>query len=250
MKHIGIVNRGFERGQAFYERKQEFNALVSWLHSLRYKNIIGVFEELARSCNNRKIEVFEIGCAHAKLFSILNDKFNINYTGVEIREAFVNAANERFKKYSNFRIIQGGAEEQLKQCHDVDIIVALETLEHIPEHLVVRIVEEVSRIRPKIFVCSVPVEIGPAIWFKNLGSLLMGYMRHTEYTWPETFWAGFARLDKLPPHDTGHKGFDWRWLAQTIRHNLTIRELRTLPFSILPVGLSTSVFIISESRQQ
>ena len=232
-----------------YERNQKFNALVSWLHSYRYKNILKVFEELSASNNGNPIKVVEIGCAHAKLYSLLNDRFKIDYIGIEPHDEFVKAAEERYKSKSNFQIIHDNAEKQLNKINDVDIVVALETFEHIPENIVVRIVEEISRIKPKLFVCSVPVEIGPAIWLKNLGSLATGYMRHTEYTWKETFWAGFGKLDKLPPHGTGHKGFDWRWLAQTIRHNMMIKEIRRFPFSLLPAGLSTSVFFIAEPRQ-
>jgi hypothetical protein len=125
----------------------------------------------------------------------------------------------------------------------------LEALEHIPEHAVVRIVEQVAVARPHLFVCSVPVEIGPSIWFKNVGSLLMGYSRHREYTWNETFWAGLGKLDKLPPHGLGHKGFDWRWLAQTVRHSHRITRMRTFPFDALPASVSTSVFFVAEPRR-
>lgn len=125
---------------------------------------------------------------------------------------------------------------------------ALETLEHIPEPTVFRLIEDVRIMQPKLFICSVPVEIGPVIWVKNLGSLLMGYQKsRSQYTWKETFWAGLAKLDKLPPHATGHKSFDWRWLAQTIRYNMKIKEMRTFPFGLWP-GLSTSVFFIAEPR--
>jgi hypothetical protein len=129
-----------------------------------------------------------------------------------------------------------------------DIVVALETFEHIPEHDVVRIIEAIAASKPRFFVCSVPVEIGPAIWLKNVGSLVTGYMRHKEYSWPETFWAGLYQLDKLPPHGTGHKGFDWRWLAQTIRHNMKIKDIRKFPFSILPAAVAFSVFMVAEPR--
>ena len=237
------------RNETEYERNQKFNALVSWLHSYRYKNILVIFEELSALNNGNPIKVVEIGCAHAKLYSLINDKFNVDYTGIEPNGVFVKTAQERYQSQPNFKIIHDTAEKKLSTIPDADIVVALETLEHIPEHIVVRIVEEVANAQPKLFVCSVPVEIGPAIWFKNLGSLATGYMRHTEYTWKETFWAGFGKLDKLPPHGTGHKGFDWRWLAQTIRHNMKIREMRKFPLDLFPVGLSTSVFFIAEPRQ-
>lgn len=191
----------------------------------------------------------EIGCAHAKLYLLLNAKFKIHYIGIEPNEVFVNVAKERYQNHSNFKIIQSTAEKELNKINDVDIVVALETFEHIPEHFVVRIVEEVAKIQPKLLICSVPVEIGPAIWFKNIGSFITRYIRHKEYTWAETFWAGFGKLDKLPPHGTGHKGFDWRWLAQTIRHNMQIKEMKKFPLNFLPAGLSTSVFFIAESRK-
>jgi SAM-dependent methyltransferase len=233
-----------------YEKNQRFNSLVTWLHSYRYRSILSVFKQLSASISNRPIRVIDIGCAHAKLFLILNNRFRIDYTGIEPNQTLAKIAKERYQTNSNFKIIHDAAENQIREVINADIIVALETLEHIPEHVVVRIVEEISKIRPKLFVCSVPVEIGPAIWLKNLGSVATGYVRHKEYTWKETFWAGFGKLDKLPPHGTGHKGFDWRWLAQTIRHNMHILEIRKFPFRLLPATLSTSVFFVAEPRHQ
>lgn len=232
-----------------YEKSQSFNKLTAWLHSHRYKHILRVFDELTQSITDRPIRVVEIGCGYAKLFSLLNDRYTIQYTGIDLKESRVTVARERFQSHSNFEIIQDSAEKQLDQLSDIDIVVALETLEHIPEHIVVRIVEGVARLKPRLFICSVPVEVGPAVWVKNYGSPLMGYQR-TKYTWRETFWAGLWRIDKLPPHGTNHKGFDWRWLAQTIRHNMNIREMRKLPFGFFPAALSTNVFFIVEPRQE
>ena len=243
-----MTNNEMLKNETEYEKNQKFNALVSWLHSYRYKNILRVFEGLSVLNKGAPIRVVEIGCAHAKLYPLLNEKFKINYIGIEPSEIFAKTAEERYRSCSNFKIIHDVAEKQLPQIADVDIVIALETFEHIPEHVVVRIVEEVAKIKPKLLVCSVPVEIGPAIWIKNLGSLVMGYMRHSEYTWKETFWAGLGKLDKLPPHGIGHKGFDWRWLAQTIRYNMRTIETRKFPFGFLPSGLSTSVFFIAEPR--
>ncbi|MEW8004814.1 MAG: class I SAM-dependent methyltransferase [Candidatus Thiodiazotropha sp.] len=237
------------KNETEYEINQRFNTIVSWLHSYRYKNIQEVIEEFSASNNTGPIRIIDIGCAHAKLYSILNDKFKLDYIGIDPNADYVHAAQERYQGKPNFRIINDTAEKQLHLITDADIVVALETFEHVPEHIVVRIVEEIAKTQPKLFICSVPVEVGPAIWIKNLGSLASGYMRHTEYTWKETFWAGVGRLDKLPPHGTGHKGFDWRWLAQTIRHNMQLKEMRKFPFRVLPAWLSTSVFFIAEPRQ-
>jgi len=233
-----------------YERDQRFNAVVSWLHTFRYTNILGVFGQLGSETSPEAIRVVDIGCAHAKLFSLLDEHYRIEYTGIEVDSTFVDAARSRYGHKPNFSVVQDSATVALAQIGGADVVVALETLEHIPEHDVVRIIEAVAALRPRVFVCSVPVEIGPAIWLKNIGSWLSGYMRHTEYRWQETFWAGLYQLDKLPPHETGHKGFDWRWLAQTIRHNMRIIEIRKFPMRFLPAALSTSVFIVAEPRRR
>lgn len=233
-----------------YERRQQFNRLVAWLHSFRYKHILRVLEDLSAEIHGRPIRVLEIGCASAKLYGLLHERFAVDYTGIEPQRSFIDLAESRYGTRPNLRLICGSAVDEglVAAVEAPDIIIALETLEHIPEHDVVRIVENVARRRPRLFVCSVPVEVGPIIWIKNVGSLLMGYMRHREYLWRETFWAGLYQLDRLPPHGTGHKGFDWRWLAQTIRHNLQIVRRRTFPFAFLPAGLSASVFFVARPR--
>lgn len=237
------------REETYYEKNQRFNFLVSWLHSFRYKNILSVFKAVALRNEGKRIKVVDIGCAHAKLFQLLNARFEIDYTGIEVADGFVEAARSRYGHNPNFRIIHESVLSALSHLQNVDVCIALETLEHIPEHDVVRIVEAVASAQPNIFVCSVPVEIGPAIWLKNVGSLLTGYMRHKEYQWAETFWAGLYQLDKLPPHGIGHKGFDWRWLAQTIRHNMSVIEIRKFPFGFLPTAVAFSVFMVAKPRK-
>lgn len=232
-----------------YEKSQKHNILVSWLHSFRYKYILSAIYSYSKINESRPIKIIEIGCAHAKLFPLLNEKFDIDYTGIDAYEEFVRVAKKRFSQYQNFRIINDFAENQLDQMDKTDILIALETLQHIPEHKVVHIIKKIATLKPKIFICSFPIEVGPSVWLKNIGSLLLRYTRHKEYTWKETFWAGLYNLDKLPPHGTGYKGFDWRWLMQTIRQNMKIVEIKKSPISILPAMFSTSIFIVAEPRE-
>jgi len=235
-------------GETGYERDQRANALVAWLHSLRYRRILRVVDALAATTAPRPLRVVEIGCAHAKLFSLLDARWAIDYTGIEPETEFAAAAQTRYGQRRNFRLVRAAALDALGELAQADIVVALETFEHMPEHEVVRVIEAIRAARPALLVCSVPIEIGPALWIKNLGSLATGYKRHREYRWRETLWAGLYRLDHVPAHGTGHRGFDWRWLAQTVRHNFRIVELRKLPFGWLPAALAFSVFIVAEPR--
>jgi SAM-dependent methyltransferase len=229
----------------YYEKNQNFNPLVRWLHSIRYKYLIELFEKINKENQTKQIKVVDIGCAHAKTFGLLNKRYNISYVGIELDQGFAEIAKSRYGAQPNFRIINDNIENHYNELENVDFIMSLETLEHIPEHIVIRLIEQIAIVNPKYFVCSVPNEVGPIVWLKNVGSLLMGYMRHTEYKWNETLFAGLYQLDKIETHSTGHKGFDWRWLAQTIRHNRKITKTLSTPFRWLPKTFSVSIIFIS-----
>lgn len=234
--------------QTDYERAQSHNKAIAWHHGRRYHRILRLFDKLAADNPGKTLRVVEIGSAESKLFALLNDRHNIDYTGIDVNADLVATANARHGHRPNFRTLNQPAQDAVDTMAGADVVVALETLEHIPEHIVVRIVEAVAKAKPGYFVCSVPVEVGPAVWLKNLFSLVTGYQRHKAYTWAETLWAGLYQLDKLPPHGTRHKGFDWRWLAQTIRHNMQVTTFRRIPFNWLPAGLAFSVYFIAQPR--
>ena len=234
-----------------YERNQRFNALTAWLHTFRYRNLLRLVAGLAREIPDRPLRILEIGAAHGRLYEVLDERFRIEYAGVELSPEFVERALARHGDRSNFRMRLGSAADPAvyEGLDPPDLVCALETLEHIPERESFRIVEHLAPLRPRLFICSVPVEIGPSILIKNVGSLLIGYNRHRSYPWRDTFWASLYRFDHLPPHATGHRGFDWRWLAQTIRHFFRIREIRKNPFQWVPVCCALSVMFVAEPRE-
>ncbi len=235
-----------------YEKKLKSKAIVRWLHSFRYKHLISIMEGLVEASGGRPVRIVEVGCAHAKLFDLLDPLFPIEYTGIELDGEFARVAEKRHGSRSNFAVVNDAAQSVLRDLDRPDLVVALETMEHIPERHVVRIVEAIADLRPSLFVCSVPVELGPIIWFKNVGSLLIRYKRRERFDWSalkQTFWAGLYQVNRLPLHDVGHTGFDWRWLGQTIRHNMRIREIRTLPLGFLPAGFATNVMFLAEPRE-
>jgi SAM-dependent methyltransferase len=232
-----------------YEKSQSGKPLVRWLHSFRYKNTLRVFDALSRDIVGRPIRVVDIGCAVAKVYALLDGRYDIDYTGIDISREFVEAARERYGSRPNFSIIEGSAADALDGMSGVDVVLALETLEHVPDDVAPRIIRRVAAVEPRLFVCSVPNELGPAIWFKNLGSLLIGHRRTARLSrrmLANTFWASVYRVDRLPAHRTGHSGFDWRNLAAAIEERMHIREIRTLPLSFLPKGLATNVYMIAE----
>ncbi len=230
-----------------YEKVQNLNVITRFLHSYRYSWILSIFKKLSKELNHKTITVVDIGCGPCKLFKILSDNsLPINYIGIEPHDEFVETSIKRYGEMKNFQIIKGVAEEIIpKLDQKIDIFTGLESFEHIPEYLVPNLLRCISAKNPKIFACSVPVEVGPAIWIKNIGSKIMGHQRYKEYKWSETFWAGLYQLDRVAPHGVGHKGFDWRWLKHNIRQTMKITSISKSPFSFIPAAFAPSICFTS-----
>ena len=102
-----------------YNKNQNFNFLTKWLHKFRYKHVLIEINSLKKDLDNRKLKVLDIGCGDSKLFGILNDKFEISYTGIELNEKFAKTAQKRFKNFNNFNIINGRVENYIDTFEDV-----------------------------------------------------------------------------------------------------------------------------------
>jgi len=233
-----------------YEAIQNFNWLTRFLHYGRYRKLLEVLERLRRDIGNRRIRMLDVGCGPGSVVSHIADRFEVDYVGIDYDPVFIEAARNKYGHLSDYRFIIGDASDaKFYQSVDADIVIALETLEHIPFNRVVRVVEHVCEIiRPRFFLITVPVEIGPAVWIKNWGSALMGYDRQSG-NFRETFWAGLYQLDRVPAHSTSHLGFDWRCLAHLIRVNAPLSEVHSLPFAFVPRALSPNISMLAEPRK-
>lgn len=246
---LRVISRGMATAVYDYEEKQDFNSITRYLHSFRHVHVARIARQLNHQLG-RPVRVMDIGCATGRAFEALNAACPIAYTGIDVNSESIAKAAARHAGASNASFVAMDAADPVNFSPDsFDLMIALETLEHIPEHVVVRIVENVCQIaRPKRFVVSVPVEIGPAIWIKFLGSKLMRY-RRPHYSTSEAFWAGLYQLNRVKTHECFHVGFNWYWLEQTVRHNARIIESRSLPWSWVPKWITPTVMFISEPRE-
>ncbi len=224
-----------------YEEDQGFNLITRILHRTRYRNLEQLLLKLSNKSKNT-IRIVDVGAGPAKVFEIASNLgIKFEYLGIELRKDFCELATERYSSCDNFEIICDSIENQFDKFDGADIIVGLESFEHIPESIVVRTIEAISVARFKYLYITVPNEVGLAILIKNVGSFLMGYKRYKEYEWRETLAASIYELDKVKRHGTKHIGFDWRWLAQTLRQNVKIVRKTTSPLEIIPKFVSPSI---------
>ena len=229
-----------------YEKIQNFNLITKFLHSTRYKNLELLVSQLSEK--GKLLRIVDVGCGPCGAFKLIsNMKLDFDYVGIELREDFATLARERFNKFDNFEVICDSIENHYDKFDGADLIIGLESFEHIPEGIVVRTIEAIGNSSFGVLYLTVPNEVGPAIFIKNFGSWLMGYRRYKEYKWSETFAATFYNLDSVERHSTGHKGFDWRWLAHTLRQNVKILRKTTSPFRVIPKFISPSIGFICTS---
>lgn len=231
-----------------YEKTQEFNFITKYLHSTRYKNLYKLVSKISKPGNILKI--VDIGCGPAKTYEVLSElDIDFRYLGIEPRDDFVEIAEKRYGHVDNFQIVCDSIENNYEVLMDVDLIIGLESFEHIHESIVVRLIENIGNSNFKYLYVTVPNEVGPAILVKNVGAYLTGYKRYKEYTWAETFSAATYNLDSVARHGTGHKGFDWRWLAHTLRQNCKIINMTRNPFNFIPRFISPSIGFICRNDQ-
>ena len=227
-----------------YDKLQNFNFITRLLHRTRFRNLEKLI--IRASIEKKgKLNIVDVGCGHAAAYkNIKQQGIDFDYVGVELRRDFFDIANDRFSQFENFNIICDSIENQFEKFIDADVIIGLESFEHIPSWLVVRTIEAISKSSFMYLYLTVPNEVGPAILVKNVGSAIMGYERHLEYEWRETFFSSIYELDKVKRHNLGHKGFDWRWLAQTLRLHSTIVKKTSSPANFIPKFISPSIGFI------
>ena len=227
-----------------YEKNQSFNFVNSFLHSFRYKVLSRLAKTLCLSIH-RPLRVLDIGSGTSKCYEVLSNTVpDIDYHAVEIDPTLYEVALNLYGDMDNFHLHAESVETWIGRFDGFDLIIAHESFEHIPPVIVSRVVDSLGKSDFGCLLVTVPVEIGPSLLFKNLGSFLMGYPRYKEYSLAETFNASLYRLDRVDRHTLGHKGFDWRWLAQTLRLNLRIIRTLKSPFQFIPSFVAPSIGFI------
>jgi trans-aconitate methyltransferase len=122
--------------------------VTRYLHSIRFGNLMACLAELSYQIADRPIEVLELGGNTGRAYEAMHARFRVNYRGVDIDEEVIVIARQRTNCAF---LLADAADPQFVEPGSADIVVALETLELIPEATVVRTAENVARVvRPRL----------------------------------------------------------------------------------------------------
>ena len=116
--------------------------------------------------------ILDIGCGTATMFDFKKEKFNFTYTGIEPQKELYSVAMKNYSNENNFNLIQNTIESNYDNLDKYDLILAMDTLEHIPLNNRNDIIKNISKSGCKKFLINVPNEIGPIVAIKTLDHLL------------------------------------------------------------------------------
>ena len=234
-----------------YITLQNYNPITQYLHSIRYRHVKEFLSTVVSP--QHPMNILEIGCGYGKSLEAIKQckSFNLKrYLGIDIDSQFIEFCQKNHPEAA-YQFLNANICEYAKNNIPLPFIptavIALECFEHIEESEIPGLIQWIASLNCPLFI-SVPNEVGPAILLKNIGSYLMRYVRHQEYTWPETFSAAVYKLEQVEPHGTGHKGFDWHWLLAVINQKFKIFKVGTSPWNFIPRFVSPSIYFYCKPR--
>jgi len=162
-------------------------------------------------------------------------------------EGGLDIARAKWKNEPNvaFQRVTSADEMQLSQKDVFQLAIAMETLEHVPPHLVDGYLQKIAQHLQGYFLVTVPNETGLVFLTKWLGKRLMG-IEIQPYSFYELIQATLGRLHVVRRHE--HKGFDYTALIANMARHFEIVEVSGHPFSFFPSRLCFSIGIIAKSK--
>lgn len=233
-----------------YLRHQNFNRLISFIHSTRYGWVVNKIKNKASENKNKTIKILDIGSGHSLIIEyLIKENLNFEYIGIEPCKTYYSYAKKKYKNYKNINLINKKIEQVINDFVDIDIYLALESLGALTENELHNLIDNISIKDFKLFLCTVSNEIGPALLLKNIGSFLMRYERHKQYTLKNTLNSTFYRFHKNPPHKSTYVNFNWKNLLYKLHQKMNIMSIGKNPFNFIPSEISPSIYLEATKRK-
>ncbi len=215
------------------------------LHQMRFQWLA---KHLVAQENNYTL--FELGCFDCRSLSVLPKPKH--YVGADAGwEGGINDAQMTFVNKPWVELVVAHSAHDLAPYREraFDYAIALETLEHIPDAVLVSYIEFLAKVTTKQLLITVPVEVGPVFLFKHLAKRSFAHLHNGEtdtYSWREVYWSTRGKVEHVQRFE--HKGFDYRKLIDLLSNYFDITKVEGIPFARHPY-LSFQVGIIAEPKK-
>lgn len=244
-----------------YARKQILSPsrLVRWSHGSRFR----LARELVAPFAGRRL--IDYGCGDGTFLASVQDLFP-EALGVDVAADQVADCASRFAGSPGIAFLSTSSLNDPRHRHRYQLAVCMEVLEHCPDDLQIAVLDDVLAVTTAdaTVVISVPIEIGPPLAAKQGARALVALGGASEYGARERYRPGelarmlFAGADTAIPRVeyegeagsrfTGHKGFNWRRLQQTIERRFAVERRLFSPLPLLGAWLNSQVWFVCRKR--
>lgn len=236
-----MVQKGQAREGPGYNERLFSGGLRKWLHEARF---LWLADELGKKAV-QAAAIVEVGCFDCRALNYIGPDFG-SYRGFDAD--WEGGLSTAAAKLADPRVsLQKCTSPQDFDPGQCDIVISLETLEHInPGHLPIYYGEIDRNLRDDgVFLISVPNETGPLFLAKQLyKSLFLEGAR--EYSSFEMICQTFGAVGKVKRRE--HKGFGWRTFKKELSQYFDVRSVRGLQFPHLPLFLNPSIGIVATRK--
>ena len=191
--------------------------------------------------------ILELGCGDGKTLDFI-PKNVFNYCGLDAN--WNNSLDSAKKKYEGMKNIKF---DEVKNIKDItldsdeffDLIISMETLEHIHPKHVCNYLQKLSQHSKGYFLITVPNEKGIFFLLKRLAKFKSDSY---QYTFTELINIVLGKTNKV--NRSQHKGFDYDHMIYDIKKFFRIEKVEGAPFGkFLPLFLCFNICIIARSYE-
>lgn len=192
------------------------------------------------------LSIFEFGCNDSKSLLFL-PYLPLKYLGLDADwEGGLNIAKKKYKAIEDYKFLK------TKNIKDFpilkskfDLVICLETLEHLPPHDLERYLLNLSSLMKGYFIITVRNEIGFIFLIKYLFKILFN-LDPDNYSTLEIYYQFIGKVEEVKR--TNHKGFSWLELVKILEMHFEIVKIEGIPFSYLPKFLNFGIGIILKNK--
>jgi 2-polyprenyl-3-methyl-5-hydroxy-6-metoxy-1,4-benzoquinol methylase len=245
-----------------YARKQIYcpNRVVAWSHGSRFT----LAAQLASAAAGGRL--LDYGCGDGTFIALTHGTF-AEAVGCDIDAGQLADCERRFSDLAGVRFALTARVEGPEHAGGYDVVTCMEVLEHCMDAERVRVLDVLRTVVAPggRVIISVPIEVGPALLGKQLFRAIAAWRGQGDYRYRETYTprellaAALARPRLVraeyrvdtptgPVEYCGHKGFDWRVLAQEISERFVVERRLFTPLPRLGSMLNSQVWFVCRAR--
>lgn len=227
----------------YNERLFSGSGLRSYYHFARYHWLKAMLEKHGA----QTLRIVELGCFDGRAVDYA-PRPPARYLGLDADwEGGLSSARAKFAGRSEISLIATRTPDVLEQFGDgsFNVAVSLETLEHIPDPVMLDYLAQLARVTDGILLVSVPNEMGPVFLLKHMIKRAV-FRSGDKYTVRELVAATLRQPHKVARRE--HKGFSYVSLVRAMRRHFDIVSVQGIASLGLPPSLSLTVGIVARTK--